>query len=449
MTVLALSVDTHKIFTTTESKITMVRRPDRLKVMTVIAATIAMLLGSVTASPTNAAPLYDNTQLGSFFKVSQSRLNSLPNGTLIRARAVSNIVAPGSQVFQYVFKTTNSHGKAVLASAAVIRPLLARPNANVLVYNDFINSLGVKCQPSFSFDASADWITTGGKTPHADTKHEYMSRNAIIYQVGALAAAYGIVTIFPDFLGLQSAYGANIQGGHITLDATKAALQMKNLNISKSKIVVSGYSGGAMVAGYAASMAPAYAPKLNIVGLAIGGVPVDMVWMIKALGNDPNPGFGIVMAGMIGMEREYPARMNVYSRLSPAGKKLVDANRNACTPRLLNAMANQSGDTMFTNVKLRKQHRELQVSAENSLINYRATPRVPIFIWSSSLDILVPLNLIKKLTTRWCATNRNLKIQLLDTHVSDHVTNAAVGSWFAFPWVLSRFAGLPPQNTEC
>ena len=74
---------------------------------------------------------------------------------------------------------------------------------------------------------------------------------------------------------------------------------------------------------------------------------------------------------------------------------------------------------------------------------------MPVFIWSSSRDDLVPLRLIKKVTNRWCHTNRNLKIQILDTYVSNHVTNAAVGSWFAFPWVLSRFAGLPPHNTEC
>ena len=428
----------------------MTTRTTRLKSITAATVTAAVVAGSVVAAtPADATPLYDNTPLGFFFKVSQAKLNSVPNGTLIRVRPVSNFVVQGTQVLQYVFKTTNSHGKAVLASSAVMRPIIARPNANVLVYNDFINSLGVQCQPSFSFNATADWITTGGRTPNANRKAEIMTRNASLYGIGALAAIWGITTIFPDFLGLQSAYGANLLGGHIMLDATKAARQIKALNIPNPQIILSGYSGGAMVAGYAASMAPTYAPNLNIVGLAAGGMPVDMVWMGKALGNNRNAGFGIAMGSMIGMEREYPDRMNVYDRLSKHGKQIVDANRDACTPRMLDAMANESATTMFNNVKLREQHSEFSVFAENSLINYKPVPRVPVFIWSSSRDDLVPLPLIKKVTKRWCRTNHNLKIQIIDTFVSNHVTNAAVGSWFAFPWVLSRFAGLPPQNTEC
>lgn len=428
----------------------MTTRTHHLKSFTAATVTAAVLAGSVVdATPAEATPLYDDTPLGSFFNVSQSKLDSVPNGTLIRVRPVSNFVVQGTQVFQYVFKTTNSHGKAVLASAAAMRPIIARPNNNVLVYNDFINSLGVKCQPSFSFNATADLLTSLGQTPDANRKAEIMTRNASLIGMGALAAVWGITTIFPDFLGLDSAYGANILGGHITLDATKAARQIKILNIPNPKIILSGYSGGAMVAGYAASMAPTYAPNLNIVGLAAGGIPVDMVWMGKVLGNHRNAGFGIAMGTMIGMEREYPKRMNVYNRLSKYGKRIVDANRDACTPRMLDAMANESATTMFDNVILREQHNEFSVFADNSLINYKPAPRVPVFIWSSSRDDLVPIKLIRKVTKRWCTTNPKLKVQILDTNVSNHVANATVGSWFAFPWVISRFAGVPPQNTEC
>jgi putative triacylglycerol lipase len=417
-----------------------------------VAATLAatMLAGScISTGEANATPIFDDTPLGPFFNVSQAKLDSVPNGTLIRIRPVSNFVVQGTQVFQYVFKTTNSHGKAVLASAGVMRPIIARPNNNVLIYNDFINSLGVECQPSFAFNAAADYITTAGRTPNAARKAEITTRNASLIGMGALAAVWGITTIFPDFLGLQSAYGANILGGHITLDAIKAARQVKHLNIPNPKIILSGYSGGAMVAAYAAAMAPTYAPNLNIVGMAAGGMPADMVWMGKALGNNRHPGFGIIMGAMLGLEREYPNRMNVYNRLSKKGKRIVNANRDACTPRMLDAMKNESATTMFNNVKLREQHNEFKVFAENSIINYKPAPRVPTFLWSSDRDDLVPIHYIRTVTKHWCATSPHLKVQLVDTHVFNHVANATVGAWIAFPWVLGRFAGIPPKNTEC
>jgi hypothetical protein len=112
-------------------------------------------------------------------------------------------------------------------------------------------------------------------------------------------------------------------------------------------------------------------------------------------------------------------------------------------------MKNESATTMFNNVKLREQHNEFKVFAENSIINYKPAPRVPTFLWSSDRDDLVPIRYIRTVTKHWCATSPHLKVQLVDTHVFNHVANATVGAWIAFPWVLGRFAGIPPKNTEC
>lgn len=420
----------------------------RTNIAALTAATV-LLTGGITAAEVDAKPLYDNTDLGPFYHEKQANLDRMRNGKLVRIREIGNAAVPGARLYQYVFKTTNSHGKARLASATIARPQTALPNANVLVYDDFINSLGVKCQPSFGLDAVNRLVANGFKDFNTSYDGEIAGRNGVLMGLANLAAVFGIVMILPDFLGLKSAYTANILGGHITLDAIKAAQQHDPLMIKKSKIILSGYSGGSMVAAYAAAMAPSYAPNLNIVGLAAGGMPADMEWMATTLGNNRNPGFGIAIGSMIGLEREYPGEMNIYSRLNKNGRRKINMNRDACTPRLLAAFQNESVSTTFNNVELRKQKAELKVTANNSIVNYPKAPRIPMLLWGSRNDILTPYKYIHKTARQWCTTNQSLKIQLVDTGVPDHVANATVGSWFAFPWILGRFAGVPPTNNTC
>ena len=69
-----------------------------------VAATLAatMLAGScISTGEANATPIFDDTPLGPFFNVSQAKLDSVPNGTLIRIRPVSNFVVQGTQAVSY------------------------------------------------------------------------------------------------------------------------------------------------------------------------------------------------------------------------------------------------------------------------------------------------------------------------------------------------------------
>ena len=208
--------------------------------------------------------------------------------------------------------------------------------------------------------------------------------------VAAVMAGRGVTTILPDHLGLKGSYTANRLGAHITLDAMRAARQIKQAMVRDSKMIIAGYSGGAMVAGFSAAMQPAYAPELNVVGAVMGGIPVNMEWMGKTLGNARNPAFGIVMASMLGLEREYPNRMIVTPRLSKKGKKLANRNRNACITRILDQWANESATTTMNNVQIRQQYREMKVLRENSIINYPRAPKVPVYVGPPTKTFLSP-----------------------------------------------------------
>lgn len=411
-----------------------------------LATVAALLLTGVTAPPAAAAPTYDRTPLGKFFQVSQQRIAKAPNGRLMGVRFVPSPI-PGTQALQYTFRSTNSHGKPILASAALVRPMSALPNGNVLVYNDFINSLGIKCQPSFAFDSIHRAFQSRGKGSPYD--NEIAARSSIMMAVATVMSMRGVTTILPDFLGLKSSYTANILGGHITLDAARAARQIKQANIRHSKMILSGYSGGAMVAGFASIMAPKYAPDLNLVGAVIGGPPVDMEFMARTIGNKRHPGFGLAMASMLGLEREYPKRMNITPRLSKKGRQLANRNRNACVQRVLDQWNNQSASTTMVNVEVRKQYRELKVIRDNSLINFRGAPRIPMYVWVTSNDPFVPHRQVHRTVRQWCKANPRLRAQYVDTHGPEHVSNFSVGMPFALAWISARFAGLPAPNNTC
>ncbi|MFY9190658.1 MAG: lipase family protein [Lawsonella sp.] len=418
------------------------------KAFTTVTVTAALVVGSaVNPGVASAKPLYDNTKLGKFFHVNQDTLNSKANGTLIRYRDIPNVLYPATRTLQFVFKTTNSHGKPIAASAVIVRPNQMRKNRPVMVYNDFINSLGVQCQPSFGFEAMAHTIAHLGQ--NQDYKGEIANRNSIAQVVARQNAANGIATLMPDFLGLKSAYGANVLGSHIILDAMRAVRRMQSMGLKNSNMVLAGYSGGGMAAAWAAAMAPSYAPELKIAGLAAGGFPVDLVWMGLTLGNNHNPGFGIAMASLLGLEREYPTRMNVNNRLSKKGKKLALRNRNACTPRVIDQWKSESITTTMNGVIVKHQKNELRVLYENSLTNFRGAPRIPVFIWGSEKDILVPLGQIKKVAHHWCNALPNQRITLIDVQGSDHITNFSLGLGAAIKWVEGRYNNQSAPNNFC
>ncbi len=49
-----------------------------------------------------------------------------------------------------------------------------------------------------------------------------------------------------------------------------------------------GYSGGSIATEFASELAPKYAPELNIVGVAEGGIPVDFAHNLTYINGSPS-----------------------------------------------------------------------------------------------------------------------------------------------------------------
>lgn len=93
--------------------------------------------------------------------------------------------------------------------------------------------------------------------------------------------------------------------GHAVLDSVRAAVGTPHLGLDPAApTIVTGYSGGAIASGWAAQLAPKYAPELNLVGAVFGGVPADFEMLLETM-NGRNAASGVFLAATLGVAREY------------------------------------------------------------------------------------------------------------------------------------------------
>ena len=65
-----------------------------------------------------------------------------------------------------------------------------------------------------------------------------------------------------------------------------------------------GYSGGSIASEWASELAPTYAPELNVVGVAEGGIPVDYAHNLRYINGSPSWS-GIMPGILLALTRAY------------------------------------------------------------------------------------------------------------------------------------------------
>ncbi|WP_072687873.1 lipase family protein [Rhodococcus marinonascens] len=334
---------------------------------------------------------------------------------------------PASEVWEVSFRSTDSQDRPIAANTTYVRPPNHVPDGPVVSYQHIINALGSQCKIANALYTSDPM---------------YKLREAVGLN---LALARGWAVALPDHLGPRMAYGAAKLGGQITLDGIRAVQRVPELQATHSKIGLGGYSGGGMATAWAAALAPTYAPELDIVGAAEGGTPMNLVKMGETLGADPHPVFGLAMAAALGLEREYPARVNVTGQLNDEGRRMKQMIGNGCTYEIIALGAGRSAAQMTDNKNFLDDAEVRKVMEENSLELYPGVPTVPIFDWHSPTDVLVPVDSIDTTLRRYC--DAGTPVQILLTPAPDHLSPAALGLPQALNWLDARFRGEPAPST--
>jgi hypothetical protein len=292
-------------------------RLTRSRLLRILAAPACAVVMLAAASGTAAKAAPDQTPVlptqDPFYTYTGSTpLGEITPGTVLKERSVSlsieSITVPFSSE-QLLYRTTGEQGQATVTVTTVIKPLLSL-GTNIVSYQTAYDALGSECDPSYTLQGGNPSDTTA-------TEEE------------AAIAAYvlaGFTVTVPDYEGENLDWGAGQESGYGTLDGIRATENYLGVS-SSTKVGMLGYSGGSIATEWASELAPSYAPSLNIVGAASGGVPVDMAHNLNYI-NGTDTWSGVIPAVLVSLGRAFGVNITPY--LSAYGEQVTTAVSGEC-----------------------------------------------------------------------------------------------------------------------
>jgi len=320
------------------------------------AATRSATSPSAAAIPA-AGPLLPTAD--PFYRWSGSLARDVP-GTVLRTRTVTVGEAGGPatpvRAVQLLYVTTDQLGRRTVTVATVLRPLdRAEPAATRLVsYQPAYDALGAQCDPSYT-------LQTGALT----------ELPLILRYVAA-----GDTVVTADYEGEDLAYGAGQQSGHETLDAIRAAEKWLGAPEAFTPVGMVGYSGGSIATDFAAELAPTYAPRLDIVGVAAGGVPVDPFHNLAYIDHPGSSWTGEIPALLVGLNRGFGIP-GLRQYLTPRGIAAVSADQTRCISDFIGLTTGQLFKPPYRDIT---RVPVLVRILDHVIMSGTGTPRAPLFI---------------------------------------------------------------------
>lgn len=359
------------------------------------------------------------------FFAQPTEIDELPAGTIIRTRGVElpDLTFPPTETTQVMVRSNDSHDRPIASTATVIVP--AQPwggpgTRPTLVINRAINGLGAKCAPSYKMVHEPGGLDLPPLT--------------------ALSLWRGYAVLLPDHEGPQMAYGAGILAGHIVLDSVRGLRQLAGF--SESKVVLTGYSGGAIATGWAAQLAPSYAPELDLAGVAAGGTPADLSTLRTTM--DGTLGSGLYTAAAVGLTREYP---ELLTNVNEAGKIALQSEvRNICDMTGMAIGAAMLPISTYTFPNVQDTPLVKRVLDQNKMGG--AAPTAPVLLYQGSSkaflgDEFIPEEQAEALSRQWCSLGANVRYEEV---VGEHMSAAIVAMPMLLDWIAARFADEPPAG---
>lgn len=348
-------------------------------------------------------------------------------GTIIKARKVPfrpglSIPLPG-QAWQIQYVTRDANGRPLAAVTTVVKPLVPSLSAHppLLSYQFAYDSLGAQCNPS---------RTLRGGIANYNNQAE-----TLIYILGQLALGWTIV--LPDYEGPYLAYGVGKLSGQAVLDSIRAALALPDAGLNPDTPVgMMGYSGGALATAWAASMQPDYAPELNMVGVAAGGVPADLFGVVQRV--EGGPFMGLILGGIVGANRAYPELLPP-SILNEDGKALFEEMKDGCVSDNSSLALFKSLSDYTTVADPFSTPGALAVRDKVSLPQPGKAPTVDMFIYHETFDEIIPVAGTAALVKTWC--DAGTPISFMRGLVGEHVTGTVAYSVPALLYLTARFDG--------
>jgi hypothetical protein len=391
--------------------------------------TLAAACGTAVflAPPASAAPSAP-ASTDAFYDVPSPLPEAAP-GTVLRTRPAA---VPLTGALPFTATTVLYHSRTVggedqVVSGTLFTPTLSTPAsaATLLTLAPGTQGLGPQCAPSKQFVAG--------------TEYESAAVAAALAQGWSVA-----VTDYDGYVnGGAPTYVTGEAMGHAVLDMARAAAQVPGARVTgTSPVLLQGYSQGGGGAGWAASLAPEYAPELDIRAAAVGGVPADVRAVAESLDGTPTAYFELL--GIVGLANAYPEAFDLDERLNERGKAMVAALSSECVggPSTLSAAGTSLRDYTVDGAGLAELAQDpaiAQVLADNQLAA-RPAPTVPVYQSHAALDEIVQPAQATELHEAWCAAGVTTRYDLLP---AEHVTGLPESIAPFNAWLGAVAAGLP------
>jgi hypothetical protein len=398
----------------------------RAQVVALVSALVVAM--TVAAEPAAAAP--PPPQSDPFYQPPSGYESTAP-GTVLRSRAV-DVAAFGAlpqkvQAWQVLYRTTDTKDNPQATVTTVLLPWGARPDADrpLLSYQVAEDSAAPQCAISYQ-------LRQGAGNENIVAQAEILLINAAVQQGWAVSV--------PDYEGPRSAYVAGKQAGQATLDGIRASKDFLRLS-PRANIGLWGYSGGALASGWAAELQPGYAPELNIKGIAEGGLPVNPANVLT--GANKGPFAGIAMSGIVGLSHAYPElKQFLDTYLTEEGKAAVAKAATQCNSSNVTTFLFKDLFKYFTIPDPLSRPVPQQVLAEVTMGQH--APAVPVFVYHSVNDELVPGKDTDAVVKKYCAAGSKITYQR--DILSEHIALVITGAPDALNWLKDHLGGKPVAN---
>ncbi|WP_169823330.1 lipase family protein [Aldersonia kunmingensis] len=341
-----------------------------------------------------------------------------PPGTILASRPVGvPLQLVPAATTQLLVRSTDSHGVPMPVVTTVMVPTTPWPGPGprpVIAYNTAIDSLGLTCVPS--------WTIPRAMEIEIVPIQYLLSRN------------YAVVVT--DHQGPKQAYAGGRLSGNAVLDALRASVHAQFLGLApNAPIAISGYSGGAIAAGWAAERQADYAPELNVVGTAMGGAPVDYRILFASM-NGANLASGVFLAAALGVAREYP---QLFALLNDNGYRLGAIAKDLCLAQLAPLGVAPVTVQALSDVPNVVDLPVVQQVLDDTRMG-KSAPRAPVLLYQGQQDFWIPRAGAIQLRNTWCAEGGNVAY---DEKFGEHLLAVAWGFPIAFGWIEDRLAGRP------
>lgn len=390
-----------------------------------VLALVAVLIGgaSLPASAAAGSPASDA------FYAAPANLADLQPGEIIRSRRITLQPLPGLRLplraYHVLYRTNDSLDRPVATAATVILPLIQpRTNRRLVSIQVAYDGLTPRCQPSYT-------LRTG-------TNAEATAEFGLFLQL--LAKGWTVVT--SDYEGPSNTWIAGKMAGHGVLDGIRAAEDFAPAGLGgrATKVGMIGYSGGGHATAWANELHQSYAPELNLVGAAQGGVPANLADLLDSLNGSKFA--GVMFAAIAGLRRAYPdAPLDQY--ITPKGQALFTRLQRQCITDF--ALSN-SGERVadYATVPDILAVPEIKAIADANTLGQRL-PVIPTFMYHARDDTLVGAKGATELAAAYCAAGVPLT---WTTTTGDHTGPVAKLTGAALSFLANRFRGAP-FSTNC